>query len=143
MSTKNPVLVNLYFSSKSSMAFVFSDGSIAPFLNGRFYTKDAKQIEELNKAVSDKNPLIFIKPDQLQIEESGLDPVVALREKIRAELLEEMRVGVAQKNFNEANGNIAPAAITTSANIPTPQTAKVSVGVGVSGVKVSSVSGSN
>lgn len=86
-------LVNLFYSVKPSMNYVFKDGSMAHFVGGRYFTKDEAKTKELDAEIAAMNPFLFRKQEELQVEQEMLDPVAKLRATLRAELLAEMLAG--------------------------------------------------
>ena len=77
MSTKRE-----YVNSLGSTTFLFANGSPAHFVNGYFYTDNAKQIAELDAEIENGNPFISYTRD---VTDEDLDPIAGLKAKIIAE----------------------------------------------------------
>ena len=74
--------------SLPSVNYVFRNGKPASFVGGKYLTDIPDEIAELEDEISKGHPLIFVDPNELEMDEKYLDPMVGLREKIIAEFLE-------------------------------------------------------
>lgn len=80
------VKLNAYFSNPKSMQIISSRGKAMVFINGRYVTKDASEIADLETICALRpNGSVFKDPAMLQLTESQLDPMNALREHFRKE----------------------------------------------------------
>jgi hypothetical protein len=77
--------VNLYFTRMPNSKYIFGNGAEAHFTGNRYATDDPKKIVELDNEVALNHPFIFTDPDNLVVDESSLDPMHELKEKIIAE----------------------------------------------------------
>lgn len=83
--------VHIYKNHLPSCHYVFKDGSSAVFVDGVFKTANPYEIEQLDKEVRLNHPHIYIDRTVPSIVSAAAiaDPMSALREKIRAEILAE------------------------------------------------------
>jgi hypothetical protein len=131
-------LLRVFKTRIPSMRYAFGNGKIADFIKGKFYTCDPLQIAELESQVAAGHQYIFIDPAEIEIESEDRDPNVALRKKIRAELLEEMRnrqeieiADILPGRLNAASTkDIAPVALGSSAGSPDALKAAIAKKVG-------------
>lgn len=95
---EEPRMLRLYKSTIPSINYIFKNGKPAIFVNGRFATDVESEIAELDKEIKERHPLIFIDSAEVEVSSVKVDPIAAMREQIRAELVAEMA-----KNTNPAN----------------------------------------
>lgn len=83
-------LVNIFFSHAPTMGYCFRTGRLVHFVNGQYTTSNKAEIDELNEVCEEPNSNYFIKPDQLTVDPTQLDPMAVLyakmMEKARAEV---------------------------------------------------------
>lgn len=73
-----------------SAKYVFKDGTVATFIKGEFFTTDKAQIAELQvEADNKRNPHIHVEAAKKTVVAEDRDPMVALKKKLRAEILKE------------------------------------------------------
>jgi hypothetical protein len=101
----------LFKSTHQSIKYIFRDGVTAYFIHGMYHTTNPKHIEELNAEVAAKHPHIFIDSKEKTIDTEKVDPISKLRDKLRAEILDEMaRNSNPLNDFGSSNqGNLNPA----------------------------------
>jgi hypothetical protein len=87
--SENTTTHTLFKSSLQSMQYVFKDGSMAHFINGRYYTPIIKRQEELQAEVDNGGcgGYVYVDPDEPTFDTNAATPVDALRAKILEELL--------------------------------------------------------
>ena len=95
--TKQESRFHVFFSHAKSMQTVTGDGRKIVFVSGKYYTKHAGEIEFL-KSMVEENRGIYIDPNLLTVSEADRDPVQALKNKIRQEILAEMAAQVNPQN---------------------------------------------
>lgn len=86
------VQLHVYKNRLPSCHYVFKDGSQATFVNHEFKTANEYEIAQLDKEVKLNHPHIYIdKANAVISKKLDADPMAALREKIRAEILAEQQ----------------------------------------------------
>jgi hypothetical protein len=86
-----PVKLWVFHSHQKSCRYIFSDGSKADFVNGRYYTPEEGKARELTQQiVIHRSPYFFIKPGEETMMSDDLDPVVKLKKQLRAEIMQEL-----------------------------------------------------
>ena len=80
---------NVYFSNPKSMQVVSSRGKAMIFINGRYTTKDAGEIADLEGLAASSNSSVFKDPAILQLSEADLDPMNALKARFFKEFQEQ------------------------------------------------------
>lgn len=83
-------IMHVFFNTIPNCRYTFKDGTDANFLGGKYLTDNEVQIRELSREVANGHPHIYTKADHLTEDTTIVDPMVAIREKVRAELLAEM-----------------------------------------------------
>lgn len=73
-----------------SVNYIFKNGKPAIFVQGRFATDIAAEIEELKSEIAAGHPHIFIDENEAEIDSNLINPIQALRAQIEAELRAEM-----------------------------------------------------
>lgn len=86
----------VFRSTLPSCVYVFKAGKHANFIDGKYRTNIAHEIAELDAEIAAGHTFISSKPEELV---SAVDPMTALREKFRAELLAE-QAAAAKTNPN-------------------------------------------
>lgn len=102
--------LHVFFSTIKSMQTVTTSGGRILFVNGTYYTKDEEEIQFLNE-MARKNRGIYVQQDMLTISEADRDPMQALKNKVRAEIMAEMQGHVNPENDRgtSVQGNLNPA----------------------------------
>lgn len=77
--------LTLFKSRAPSMGYVFKSGRTIHFANGEFATSNKAEIEELTFECEAGHPCYYIDSEQTQIEAEAMDPLAALKAKIREE----------------------------------------------------------
>lgn len=94
--------LRVYKSHLPYCKYAFGNGSEAEFIKGKFYTKNAAQIDELDSLVANGHNIIYIDPEEVEITAEDRDPIVKMRKQIRAELIAE---GYAKTNPDNQMGS--------------------------------------
>lgn len=83
--------LHVYHNRLPSCHYVFKDGSQGTFVAGVYKTANPYEVEQLDKEVRLKHPHIYVDKTKPAVISAKLDadPMAALREKIRAEILAE------------------------------------------------------
>lgn len=105
----------LFKCSIASAKFFFKDGNVAYFVNGRYATDNENYIAELEAEIKAKHPHIFVDENEKETAQITQDPMSALKEKLRAELLAEMEAKKTPDMGTSDKSAGAGAGITTSA----------------------------
>jgi hypothetical protein len=108
-ATQEPKL-HVFFSTIKSMQTITPSGGRILFVSGTYYTKDEEEIQFLNE-MARKNRGVYTQPDMLTISEADRDPMQALRNKVRAEIMAEMQGHLNPENDRgtSVQGNLNPA----------------------------------
>lgn len=99
-----PVMLRLYKLPSGSGRYVFGsllgadgkpkyadlNGRTISFVNGRYATKDPREIEELDQQVGLGSTDIVIDPREKEIDQRASDPMFRLKEQLRKQILAEM-----------------------------------------------------
>ena len=111
----------LFKSNHSSIKYVFRDGSVAIFIHGKYSTANKKYIEELQNECELKHPHIFVDLKEKTIDTEKIDPISKLKEKLRAEILDDMaRQSNPLNDFGKSDqGSFSPASTTDIAAVAT------------------------
>lgn len=80
---------HVFYSVIPSMQVVDKQGNPIIFVSGRFHTKDLAKIAYLQEMIEQGSTSVFVKDNQLTLDESELDPLTVLRKKYIQEYLEE------------------------------------------------------
>jgi hypothetical protein len=91
-------ILHVFFNSLVNCRYTFRNGKDANFLGGRYTTDNAAEIDELNHEISEGHPHIYVKEDERTIDTTVVDPMEAIRAKVRQELLAEMAANTAKDN---------------------------------------------
>lgn len=110
-------LFTVFKSHILSCKYVFTDGTEAAFVNGRYMTDDEDRISELQKEITNKHPLIYVDDKEKTVDSTELDPMSALRAKIRAEELEKIKEELARDMGTTGDSKAKTLGVTTSANV--------------------------
>lgn len=85
-----PIQLWVFYSHVKSISFIFTDGNKAEFIQGKYYTSDPIKVAALKREIKAGNKSFFIKPGEETIMSDDLDPVTALKKKLRSELMQEL-----------------------------------------------------
>lgn len=99
-----PVMLRLYKLPSGSGRYVFGslvgadgkpkyadmNGRSISFVNGRYATKDPREIEELDEQIQRGFTDIVIDPREREIDQRASDPMFRLKEQLRKQILAEM-----------------------------------------------------
>lgn len=88
--------LHVFKSTLPYVNYVFTDGKVAHFMGGTYLTSSQKEIDELNKEIADGHPVISVDSAQITVESDMLDPVKALKTKLREEILAELAIETAK-----------------------------------------------
>ena len=110
--------LNVYHSATKSLQTVTPAGTRIVFINGVYYTHRQEEIDFLDTLVADRRG-IYVDPKQVTISEAERDPMTALRNKLRAELLAEMQAQINPQNDRgeSVQGRFNPSSTTDAAPI--------------------------
>lgn len=89
--------LHVFHSAIKSMQSVTGSGRKIVFVNGVFYTKNQEEIEFLQSMCAD-NRGIYVDANCATISEADRNPMTALRNKLRAELMAEMQAQINPEN---------------------------------------------
>lgn len=87
-TTQEPRL-HVFFSHSKSVQLVTPTGQKIVFVSGKYYTQDESEIAYLQDMVRMKRE-VYTDPNMLTISESERDPMTALKNRMREEILAEM-----------------------------------------------------
>ncbi len=87
--TTQETLFNIYFCNPPSMQVISSKGKPMVFISGRYHTKDAGEIAELDSLCEHGSGSVFKDPNRLTMSASELDPMNVLRAKFFKEFQEQ------------------------------------------------------
>ena len=90
--------LHIYKSTIPNVNFSFGNGKPAIFQQGRYHTNVDWEIAALDYEIAQGHPHIYKDPAELKVESEMLDPMNALKAKMRAEILAEMQAASAQAN---------------------------------------------
>lgn len=82
-------MLRVFKSTMPSVNFIFGNGKPAIFQAGVYRTDVAEEIQALEYEVRLGHPHIYIDPAEQEVDSELLDPMTALRAKIREEILAE------------------------------------------------------
>lgn len=105
------IQLHVYNNRLPSCHYVFKDGSQATFVNGIYKTGNPYEIEQLDKEVRMNHPHIFIDKSTPAVVSAKLDadPMAALRDKLRAEIIAELKPKDMGSNRTLGSGELVPA----------------------------------
>lgn len=84
-----PKMLRIFKNTQLNSNYITTKGKQLNFLNGRHLTDNTADIKELQAEVDAGNPHIYVDPLDTEVDSKLVDPMEALKAKIRAELLEE------------------------------------------------------
>ena len=84
-----PTIMALFKNSMGNCTYIFKNGKPAIFQQGRYMTNSEKEIAELMDEVAAGHPHIFVDANEAVIDTKFVDPLEAIRARIRAELIAE------------------------------------------------------
>jgi hypothetical protein len=77
--------LSVFKSHAAAMGYVFKSGKTVHFMNGMYATSNKDEIEELTKECEDHSSNYYIQEGETEIDSAALDPIAALRARIREE----------------------------------------------------------
>lgn len=80
----------LFKSPLPHWTFVFPNGKKLVFSKGIATTSDPKEVAHLNAEIELGHPSIYVDPNEIQVSLDRIDPIAALRGRMRQELLAEI-----------------------------------------------------
>jgi hypothetical protein len=80
-----PGHVRVFKSRAHTMGYVFESGTNVHFINHLYLTKIPAEIAELTRECEAGHPCFYIDPEQVEMDPVLLDPMEALRSRIREE----------------------------------------------------------
>lgn len=83
-------LATIFKARIPSVNYIFKNGKPAIFIQGKFTTTVQSEIDELNAEIEANHPHIYIDENEATIDANLVNPIEALREQIKAELMAEM-----------------------------------------------------
>ena len=94
-----------------SVNYIFKNGKPAIFVQGKFATDIAAEVEELKAEIAAGHPHIYIDEKEAEIDSNLINPIQALRAQIEAELRAEMAAATNPANDmgNTAEEKLKPA----------------------------------
>lgn len=92
--------LHLFQSNLQSHNFVFKNGTVAHFIRGVYTTDIESEIDELNAEIKARHPHIFIDPNRVTIAADELDPMSALKKKLKEEIRAEMEAAAGTTTRN-------------------------------------------
>ncbi len=98
----NQTLPNLFKSRMPNWVFIFPNGKRAVFSKGMYMTTDPKEIAHLNLEIELGHPAMYVDPNEVTVSLDRIDPVAALKGRLRQELLAEIAAEMAAAT-NPAN----------------------------------------
>lgn len=103
-------MLKVFKSTIPSVNYLFKNGKPAIFVAGRYTTKVAHEVTELEEEIASGHPHLYVDKAELQIDEKHLDPMAALRDKIIADYLAtEAAKDPLQDMGTSKQGSILPA----------------------------------
>lgn len=91
----------LFKSHVPSIQFVFKNGKLAHFRDGRYATKVESEIQELTEEINNGHPTFFIDQNEAETTQEFLDPMDELRQKF----FKEFQEAAAGKVVDPGNSN--------------------------------------
>lgn len=88
----SPTIMALFKNSMGSCVYIFKNGKPANFLQGRYFTNNEAEIEELMDEVKQGHPHIYIDQEEFLVDTKFVDPLEAIRAQILAELAAQGRL---------------------------------------------------
>lgn len=81
--------INVFFSHGKSLQVVTPRGGRITFVAGKYYTRKEEEIQFLQEMAADGRG-VYVDPNMVTIAESDRDPMTALKNKLREEILAEI-----------------------------------------------------
>lgn len=78
---------HVFYCTHKSAQYVFADGTVAAFVDGKYYTAKKKEIAELEDAC-ESNPYLYFNPDQREVDMDTITPEAILRAQVEKEVAE-------------------------------------------------------
>lgn len=119
---------NLYkMQSGASCNISTADGKLLHFVNGAFFTADAKIIKWLDEQIEAGEYGLYVDPEETTVDTEALTPELRLRRKIEAEFLAKYSNNPANKAAVSNPGNSVQGGLAASAGSMTAAASTVSV----------------
>ncbi len=90
MTTPTQNLPYLFKSPTPNWVYIFPNGKRLIFSKGIATTSDPKEVAHLNLEIELGHPQIFVDPNEVQVSLDRVDPIAALKGRLRMELLAEI-----------------------------------------------------
>lgn len=103
MSTNPPEvtqMLRVFKSTLTSMRMVTPSGKVLDFIKHRYYTSNPSIIAELEAELAHGHPYVYVDAKEFEIASEDRDPNVALKKRLRAEILAEMAAN-SDKEFGD------------------------------------------
>lgn len=110
--------LTVFKSTFPNITFIFPTGKLAVFSHGVYRTDIPYEIEQLTEEINKNHPHIFIDENEKTIESELLDPMVALKEKLRAEIIAEQKAAqLAAVSLSNDRGSSQQGALKPSSTV--------------------------
>lgn len=109
--------VNVYHATIKSCKYIFKDGTVANFVNGKFPTTLPQQIEELDKVVAAGHPHIHVRKGEEVVDYDTTDPLAELRKKFFNEFKAEQAQAAANPTTDFGTSTQGPLKGTSTTDI--------------------------
>lgn len=86
----------LYKSPQPSWKYIFPDGTIGFVIRGEYFTDDPGKIEHLDNEIRKGFQMFYIDPNEKFVSQERLDPLIGLRNRMREELMAELKEEMAR-----------------------------------------------
>lgn len=113
MNASKSNIQHVYYNTLGNCRYTFKSGKDLHFLGGKAHTNIQAEIDELNAEVEAGHPHIYVDADNLTEDMTKVDPMEAIKAKVREELLAEMAITLDKTNDRGTYG-AAPASILTN-----------------------------
>ena len=105
LPVKEAKMLRLYKSTMFAVNFICGNGDVITFTQSKFYTDNERHIAYLDAEIKSGHPHIFVDPLEREVASNLITPMQQLRDKIRKELIEEMKAGPAHKDAGNTDQN--------------------------------------
>lgn len=116
-------MLNVFKSAIKHINILMENGKQLSFHNHRYETDDAAEIAFLNKQIEAGHVHIYVDDKEVTVDKDVKDPLEAIKEKVRQELLAEMAAATRKDNDAGSTESAAPASLgmaTTASNNTAP-----------------------
>lgn len=83
-------MMSVFKATLPSVNYIFRNGKPGIFVQGKYMTDVPAEISELTEEIAAGHPHIYIDAAEAEVDSKFVDPIAALTEKIRKQLVEEM-----------------------------------------------------